>query len=89
VGEVIDPDKLKAMCATNGYLAPQIIDDNNWCCLAPFLYTVAIMRGTERDMDTGYERRWCYHDFAAAVVALAEWKDRGFEGKPLNYITEK
>lgn len=86
---MIDSIKLKAMCDSNGYYAPQITSDNQWVCLAPFLFTVAIMRGTERDMDTGYERRWCYHDFPSAAIALAEWKERGFEGKPLNYITEK
>lgn len=73
-----------------GYLAVQRIDDEHWCAIAPhFLYTVAITRGGARDIDIGYERRWCYHDLVAATLALAEWKDRDFKDKPLNYITEK
>jgi hypothetical protein len=86
---MIAQERLQTMCQTNGYFAPQITPRNTWVALHQFLYTVAILEGSERNMDIGYDRRWCYHDFPDAVEALAEWKERGFAGKPLNYITQK
>lgn len=87
---MIDPDKLKAICAANNYLAPQVsTDGTRWFCLAQMFFTVGILYGTERDMEIGPTGRFCYHDLGDAATALSEWKARGFEHKPLNYITEK
>ena len=87
---MIDPDKLREVCDLNDYMAPQISPDGTrWFCLAGMMYTVGILHGTERDLEIGPAGRFCYPTYTAAVLALAEWKERGFEGKPLNYITEK
>lgn len=87
---MIDPDKLRAVCDANHYMAPQVSPEGDrWFALAQMIYTVGILHGTERDMEIGPSGRFCYHDFADALVALAEWKERGFQDKPLNYITEK
>lgn len=86
---MIDPDKLKAICEANGYLAPQITPDNRWLAIAQFIYTAGILHGTERDLEIGPSGRFCYHNIGDAAVAMAEWKDRDFKDKPLNYITEK
>ena len=85
----VDPDALRAMCNLNGYIAPQVVDDNTWVAIARFIYTWGILQGHAVDIDTGYSRRWCYGSAEEAVTALVEWKERGFKDKPLNYITEK
>lgn len=87
---MIDLAKLRFICDENSYMAPQISPEGDrWFCLARMIFTVGILHGTERDLEIGPAGRFCYHDFADAVIALAEWKERGFKDKPLNYITEK
>ncbi len=87
---MIDPSLLNKVCASNGYMAAQISPEGDrWFALAQMLFTVGILHGTERDMEIGPAGRFCYHDYTAAIFALAEWKERGFKDKPLNYITEK
>ena len=87
---MITMDRLSGVCAVNSYLAPQISPDGDrWFCLAQMMFTVGILHGTERGLEIGPAGRFCYHDYTAAIFALAEWKERGFKGKPLNYITEK
>jgi len=76
---------------SNNYYCAHIIRDtpDRWVAIAKFIYTVGILEGSERDLETGYTRRFCYPDFDEAVVALLEWQGRAFKDKPLDYITEK
>lgn len=82
-------ERLQEVCEENHYLAGQLISPTRWVALAQFLFTVGILEGDKTPIEIGYDRRFCYHDFVDALTALTEWKERNYEGKPLNYITEK
>lgn len=72
---------LSRMCETNGYLAPTPMGDGKWAALSRFAFTMAILKGSMFD-DYGYEDRWCFDSWRSAVVGLADWIARGFEGEP-------
>lgn len=84
----VDP-KIRRICDENGYMAPQIMPGDRWCAIAKFLFTTGIIHGDIATIDTTINGRFCYHTPTDAVAALLEWKERGFIGKPVNYITEK
>lgn len=86
---MIDTEHFNEVMEREGYLAYRIIGPDRWVAIAPhFIFTVAIVEGAGADLDFGYSRRWCYHDSHDAVVAMCEWYDRNFAGKPINWIRE-
>lgn len=51
-------------------------------CLAPFIFTWAILDGLDM---LGYKRRWCFHTLAEAQGAMDDWlRDQADE--PIGYI---
>jgi len=64
------------------YILP--IDDKRYACLCPFGYTVAIITGHWFDR-TGYDDRWCYHDYPTALGALIEWAKADFKDEPMGW----
>lgn len=64
------------------YIRWCISPNNALCCLAPFIYTWAILDGVDR---TGYARRWCYGSLTDAAVAQLEWLREGGDA-PKNFI---
>lgn len=80
------------VCKEHGYLAVQVAPDGKrWIAINPFfIYTCAIVWGDESNLrDGSYISRFCYHNANDAVMALAEWKDRGFDHTPKGYIVQK
>lgn len=59
-----------------GYIDPRPIPNGRYACLAPFMFTYAIIVGRMGD-DACYEDRWCYHTFEAAKAALEAWDGNG------------
>lgn len=74
---ILDDIAFLTMIASNGYRDPKPIRDGSWyACIAPFLFTHAIIIGRMRD--TGmYEDRWCYESYAKAKEALDAWDGEG------------
>lgn len=65
-----------------GYLCAQEIEGDRYVAVMPLLFTSAIIIGRMRDYMIGYDDRWCYHNEADAICALALWAERGYEGEP-------
>ena len=57
------------VCQENGYHHPVVIQ-NSVCAIQQFFTTVAIVVGIS---DTGYSRRYCFHEYQDATHALLEW----------------
>lgn len=53
----------------NGYTNIRVIA-GKYCGLCRFIYTTGLVVGLNA---AGYERRYCYENFADAASALAEW----------------
>lgn len=63
------------------YHSPREIGDNKYACLAPFIYTHAIIKGDMGDLFS-YSDRWCYHSFYDAITALDNWQKSGYIDEP-------
>lgn len=59
-----------------GYTHARLLPSGRWAAIHPLLFTHAILTGREND-HSGYEDRWCYHDFASALAALIQWDGTG------------
>ncbi|EKS67896.1 MULTISPECIES: hypothetical protein [Caballeronia] len=58
------------ICAVNNYSDYRTFENERDACIAPFLFTYAILA----DLDEwGYGDRWCYHTYADARRALDAW----------------
>jgi len=44
--------------------------DNKWCGLSRFAFTTGLLVGLDK---TGYERRYCFHNWAGALESLLIW----------------
>jgi hypothetical protein len=65
---------MEDLCRRNGYLDYRKYPNSMDACIAPFIFTHAIIA----DLDTcGYGDRWCYHSYAAAKAALDAWDGEG------------
>lgn len=53
-----------------GYVDFFITPNNKLGCLAPFIFTWAILENID---DFGYENRWCYHSLVEALGAKKDW----------------
>jgi hypothetical protein len=87
-----DDDALLARIASeNGYAlagwldAPEAGEARRWAGIHRFLFTVAILAGTRRSVETGYEDRWCYEDAGQALIALLEWRKGGCDSEPVGW----
>lgn len=59
-----------------GYLDPRPIGRGRYAAIMPLAYTCAIITGRIGDM-TGFEDRWCYHDYVSARMAFDAWDGIG------------
>lgn len=67
---------------TPGYSDFFVTPQNTLGCIAPFIYTKAILADLE---EFGYERRWCYSNLLEAKEAINDWiKSNAHE--PSGYI---
>ena len=57
-----------------GYRDFKELEDGKTACLAPFLFTWAIITGVSLN---GYGDRWCYEDLNHASAAFKEWNGVG------------
>lgn len=60
--------------AENGYLHFRQFEDGGDACIAPLMFTAAILYGLS---DFSYEDRWCYKSVEAAKEALDAWDGTG------------
>jgi len=60
-----------------GYSAPKVLPDGRVACIAPFIYTCAIIIVTPATAHLCYDDRWCYHSFGSAMKALEKWDGTG------------
>jgi hypothetical protein len=67
---------LTTLIRDNGYLAPKLLPEGRYACLARFLHTTAIITGRVGDL-VSMDDRWCYHDESAARRALLAWDGTG------------
>lgn len=58
------------VCLQNGYQHPRIVA-GKLCALRGFLTTIGLVVGV--DEDGGYERRYCYKEYAEAWASLCMW----------------
>lgn len=59
-----------------GYKHIRLMPDGRWAAVYPLLFTAAVIVGRVGDK-VGFDDRWCYHDAAAACLALAAWDGCG------------
>jgi hypothetical protein len=57
-----------------GYRDFKSLKDGRTACLAPFIFTWAILAGLTKN---GYKDRWCYESLLAASTAFADWNGEG------------
>lgn len=57
-----------------GYRDFRQLEDGRWVCLAPYIYTWAILRDLDR---LGHVDRWCYSSFNFAKAAFDAWDGLG------------
>lgn len=70
------------ICDKNKYTDYTRFSDGRDACIAPLMFTHAILAGLT---EWGYEDRWCYHSIWDAMEAIAEWKARDGEGEPTGW----
>jgi len=58
-----------------GYSHPRLLGEGRYACLAPFLFTSAIVTGHLGDR-AGYDDRWCYSSHEDALAALNAWSGK-------------
>ncbi len=58
------------------YSHPRLFGDGRWACVAPSVYSCAIIVGRVGNHES-FDDRWCYHDHRAACVALDAWNGVG------------
>jgi hypothetical protein len=74
---ITDPEELPEDTGTwcvwpeNDYLIRRF-DDHRYVAIAPFIYTVGIIRGDLTDK-AGYSDRWCYKNVQEALVHATIW----------------
>lgn len=59
-----------------GYEHVRPLARGRWAGLMRFMFTYAIIVGRMGD-EVGYENRWCYKTYAAALMALETWDGVG------------
>lgn len=75
----LTPEQLEFL--RQNYVAAIDQGNGRFAAIERFLFTDGIIEGPNEGAETGYQRRWCYGR-GGAIVALAEWAARGFEGEP-------
>jgi hypothetical protein len=60
----------------NGYLDPKDLGDGRYACVAPFIFTHAIIVGRMGNV-ASYDDRWCYANYRLAKAALDTWDGVG------------
>lgn len=65
-----------AFCTANIYSHAKLFDDGRYACVAPFLFTHAILLGRVGEQNS-YDDRWCYATFEKAVAAIDSWDGAG------------
>jgi hypothetical protein len=76
--ELIDKIRKEAPEYQEYFISP----NGKLSCLAPFIYTWAILEDLS---DIGYENRWCYGSLLEAMLAKQDWlEEKSFE--PTDYI---
>lgn len=67
-------DKMKYVCAANGYTDYREFANGRDACIERLAFTYAILA----DMTYwGYGDRWCFHNYTAAKAALDAWNGEG------------
>jgi hypothetical protein len=64
------------LCTANLYTHPKIFADGRYACVAPFLFTHAILLGRIGE-ESSYEDRWCYGTAEKAIQAIEAWDGTG------------
>ena len=77
---------LEAELIRNGYMHLRQAPDGRWFGMQRFLFTWAILEDLG---DEGYDRRWCYNDYASCFGAYCDFVNGGFVDKPAGWIVEK
>lgn len=83
-----DDELLAKIASENAYALaawidpPEAGDARRWAALHRFIYTVAILTGTRRSLEVGYDDRWCFESAGKALSGLMDWRERGHEGEP-------
>lgn len=73
-----------AWLETQGYAAVLVMPDDMWCGIKPLMFHWTMHIGLIGDRE-GYNDRYCYADFGAALRALVEWSDRNFADEPTGW----
>jgi hypothetical protein len=68
--------------AGSGYMPKGLCPEGTLVCLAPFLFTWAIISGVSLG---GYQKRWCFASLCLAEGALRDWQ-QGLTDEPKGYI---
>lgn len=80
--------ELETELAKHGYINFKNIPSRNWCCIAPFLYTWAIICNVSNDTsENHYDVRYCFEHKQEAIESLNEWT--GIGHPPGNWIKHK
>lgn len=64
----------KAYLATQGYPYTREVEGRGWCGVMRMAFTVGLFYGLD---EHSYEGRYCFENFAEAVIALAAWDGKG------------
>lgn len=67
-----------------GYEFPRQLPNGQWIGVFRFIFTYGLVVGLDR---LGYQKRYCYHVYNDALVAVANWDGEG--DPPGNWIVEK
>lgn len=72
----------RAFLERQGYLSVVDCGDGRWAGVMIFMFTVAIVTGSNEDASSGYEDRWCYGSLDGAIEGLNQWALNDFVGEP-------